>query len=136
MAVEHLNPVGVPSVDGISQVSIGRGSRVVFFSGQIGRMLDGNPAGDDLRSQTAQALRNLQAVAEAAGVTAADITKTTIMIKDYDAARFDEFLAGFGDYIGAGGTIGTVAAASTLIGVAALYEPWCHIEIDATAIVD
>jgi enamine deaminase RidA (YjgF/YER057c/UK114 family) len=99
-------------------------------------MLDGNPVGDDLRSQTAQALRNLQAVAEAAGVTAADITKTTIMIKDYDAARFDEFMAGFGDYVGAGGTIGTVAAASTLIGVAALYESWCHIEIDAIAVVD
>ena len=108
----------------------------MFFSGQVGRLLDGSPAGDDLRSQTAQALRNLQAVADAAGVTAADITKTTIMIKDFDAARFDEFMAGFGDYIGAGGTIGTIAAASTLIGVAALYEPWCDIEIDATAVLD
>src|SRR4051794_13044692 len=99
MAVEHLDPEGAPAVEGIAQVSIARGSKVVFFSGQIGRLLDGSPAGEDLRSQTAQALRNLQTIADAAGVTAADITKTTILIKDYDASRFDEFMAGFGDYI-------------------------------------
>ena len=136
MAVEHLDPEGAPAVEGIAQVSIGRGSKVVFFSGQIGRLLDGSPAGEDLRSQTAQALRNLQAIADAAGVTAADITKTTILIKDYDSTRFEEFMAGFGEYIGGGGTIGTIAAASTLIGVSALFEPWCQIEIDATAVLD
>ncbi len=26
--------------------------------------------------------------------------------------------------------------ASTLVGVAALYEPWCAVEIDAGAVVD
>jgi 2-iminobutanoate/2-iminopropanoate deaminase len=136
MAVEHLDPPGAPAVDGIAQVSIGRGAKVVFFSGQVGRMLDGSPAGNDLRSQTTQALRNLQVLADAVGVTASDITKTTIMIRDYDAARFDAFMAGFGDYIGGGGTLGTIPAASTLIGVAALFEPWCHVEIDAIAVLD
>jgi enamine deaminase RidA (YjgF/YER057c/UK114 family) len=136
VAVQHVDPEGAPTVDGIAQVSIGRGSKIVFFSGQVGRVLDGSPVGDDLRSQTAQALRNLQVLANTVGVTATDLCKTTIMIKDYDGARFDEFMAGFGDYIGDGGTLGTVPAASTLIGVSELFEAWCQVEIEAVAVLD
>ena len=46
----------------------------------------------------------------------------------------DELLGAVNDYVEAGGTL--PVSASTLVGVAALYEPWCLVEIDAVAVVD
>jgi enamine deaminase RidA (YjgF/YER057c/UK114 family) len=133
--VEHINPPGSPSVEGISQISIARGSRLAFFSGQVGRLGDGSPAGQDLRSQTAQALRNLEVLGNVINVTAEDIAKVTILVKDYDPSKFEEFMAGFGDYVEEGGRLGTVPSASTLVGVTSLYEPWCLVEIEAIAVL-
>lgn len=54
----------------------------VFLSGQIG--LDpatGQVVGADVATQTAQVLRNIDAVLEAAGCSSADIIKTTIFLQ-------------------------------------------------------
>jgi enamine deaminase RidA (YjgF/YER057c/UK114 family) len=56
-AIEHLTPDVVP-IAGPPHVSIATGcSKIVFFSGQVGRLADGTPAGDTVRAQFAQALR-------------------------------------------------------------------------------
>ena len=133
MAIEHLNPAGVAPIDNVSHVSVATGSKIVFFAGQVGRQPDGSPAGDDLRSQTQQALRNVQTCAESVGVTSADIAKLTIYIKDYSPDKFDAFMAGFGDYLEGGGTLVSTSAA-TLVGVTALFEPWSLVELDAIAV--
>lgn len=39
------------------------------------------------------------------------------------------------DYIDEGGNVSEFTA-STLVGVAALYERWCAVDIDAVAVVD
>jgi enamine deaminase RidA (YjgF/YER057c/UK114 family) len=133
MAVEHFNPSGVAPIDNVSQVSVATGSKIVFFAGQVGSKPDGSPAGDDLRSQTKQALQNLQTCADSVSVTSADIAKLTIYVKDYSAERFDEFMAGFGDYLEDGSTVAS-ASAATLVGVATLFEPWSLVELDVIAV--
>ena len=50
MPVEHLTPDAVPSA-GPPHVSIATGSKMVFCSGQVGRLVDGNAAGETLSSR-------------------------------------------------------------------------------------
>lgn len=57
----------------------------LFCAGQIGRDPEtGQFTGSDVRVQTERALRNLQAVVEAAGGTLRDVVKTTIFLKNID----------------------------------------------------
>ncbi|MGF1513640.1 MAG: Rid family detoxifying hydrolase [Elainellaceae cyanobacterium] len=59
--------------------------QLVFVAGQIplapqgGGLVDG-----DVGQQTEQALRNLEAVVQAAGATLADVVKTTVFLADMD----------------------------------------------------
>lgn len=65
---------------------------MVFTSGQI--PLDPGTmeiVGDDVTVQTEQVIKNLHAVLEAAGCTAANVVKTTCFLKDMgDFAAFNE----------------------------------------------
>lgn len=61
---------------------------VLYTAGQIGLTIDGELAGDDIRSQTRQVLQNLSAVISEAGSTPNDVIKTTIFLSD-----MDDFLA-------------------------------------------
>ena len=71
----------------------------------------------------------VEAVAARSGVA-----KTTIYVKDWRPELMDELYGAVNDYIEGGGRFGEFTA-STLVGVAALYEPWCLVEIDAVAVV-
>ena len=56
---------------------------LLFVSGQI--PIDpatGAFAGEDVASQTRQALKNVSAILEAAGYTCADVVKTTVLLAD------------------------------------------------------
>lgn len=55
---------------------------LVFCSGQLGLDPTTGELVDGLEAQTERALRNLQAVLDAAGSTMADIVKTTIFLAD------------------------------------------------------
>ena len=74
-----------------------RQNGLVFLSGQI--PLD--PATSQLvtgsiEEQTARVIQNLQAVLEAAGLTLADVVKTTVFLKDMNNfARMNETYANF-----------------------------------------
>jgi hypothetical protein len=50
-------------------------------------------------------------------------------------SQIDELYGAANDNIEEGGRFSEFSA-STLVGVAALYEPWCVVEIDAVAVVD
>jgi enamine deaminase RidA (YjgF/YER057c/UK114 family) len=134
MSVEHLTPDVVPSA-GPPHVSIATGSKFVYFSGQVGRLADGTPAGDTLRAQFAQALRNLDAVATAVGVEPRHLAKTTVYVRDWRPELMEELYGAVNDYVEDSGKF-VEFTASTLVGVAALYEPWCLVEVDAVAVVD
>ncbi len=65
--------------------------KILFVSGQIPLTPDGTLAGDDIVSQTHQALKNVLAVVEKSGGTAQNIVKTTVLMKDLsDFATMNE----------------------------------------------
>ena len=64
--------------------------RVLYTSGQLGLVpATGSLAGDDIKSQSEQALLNLKAIVLAAGFTMDDVVKTTVFLSDI--AQFSEF---------------------------------------------
>lgn len=135
MAIELLNPEGLPKPDVYRQVAVATGSRIVFLSGQVARDADGAPVGTgDLAAQVDQALRNVATGVQAAGGTFADIAKLTIYIVDWTPDKMAAFGEGVARAAGALGVDPTKAV--TLLGVAALAEPDLLVEIEAVAVLD
>jgi len=70
----------------------------VFTSGQIPLTPSGELVKGDIREQTRQVLRNLEAVLKAAGASLKDVVKTTVYITDMDQfAKVNEVYAQFFD---------------------------------------
>ena len=69
----------------------------IFTSGQLGLIPEsGEPAGEDIKSQTRQALKNVQSVLEAAGTDLSHVLKTTVFLRDMnDFAAMNEVYAEF-----------------------------------------
>ncbi|KIM03872.1 MAG: deaminase [Sulfurovum sp. AS07-7] len=65
-----------------SQAIVANG--LIYTSGQIGLMPNGEMAGNDISSQTNQVLSNLKAVLEAGGSSMEKVIKTTIFLADMD----------------------------------------------------
>ena len=76
------SPDGAPA-GGPYSPAVGAGD-FVFISGQIPLDPDGKIVGYTPKDQTRKALENLGATLEAAGLTFANVVKTTIFIKDMD----------------------------------------------------
>jgi 2-iminobutanoate/2-iminopropanoate deaminase len=57
---------------------------MIYTSGQIGLMPDGQMAGNGIISQTNQVIKNLKAVLEAGGSSMNNVIKTTIFLADMD----------------------------------------------------
>lgn len=135
MAVELLNPDGLPKPDVYRQVAVATGSKLVFLAGQVARSADGAPVGGgDLVAQVEQAVLNVHTGVTAAGGTFADIVKLTVYVVDWSP----EMMGALGD-----GMARAAASLSidpvrpiTLIGVAALAEPDLLVEIEAVAVLD
>jgi 2-iminobutanoate/2-iminopropanoate deaminase len=120
---------GAPAAIGpYSQAQVVRlhgGNRMVFTSGQValdpktGELIDG-----DVVAQTERALRNLAAVLNGAGLTLADVVKTTV------------YLADMGDFQAMNGAYGEFfkesPPARTTIAAAGLPRG-ARVEIDAVA---
>lgn len=134
MAVELVNPEGLPQPDVYRQVAVATGSRLVFLSGQVARTADGEPVGmGDLAAQVEQALRNVVTAVEAVGGTFADVAKLTIYVVDWNVDKMPTL--GEGIMRASAGLGIDPLKAVTLIGVAALGEPDLLVEIEATAVL-
>lgn len=131
MSIEKINPPGLAEPAGYSHVVVAERSKTIHLAGQVGVGPDGAVAGDDLASQTAQAFRNVGIALEAAGAGWDDVVKMVVYIVGYDAEKASEFFAGIGQAFGGG----MPSTATTLIGVASLFQPEFLIEIDATAAI-
>lgn len=73
----------------------------VYTSGQIGLKPNGEFAGECIKEQTTQVMKNLKAVLEAAGSSLSKVIKATIFIKDMTEFKvIDEVYKSFfdGDY--------------------------------------
>jgi enamine deaminase RidA (YjgF/YER057c/UK114 family) len=133
MTIERKETVeGIAPIVGSTISSSASGSRTIYLSGQVGTLADGSLAGGDLKSQTAQAFRNISVALEANGATTDDVAKITFYVVDWTPEKLGPLLEGAIEALGDDLT----ATSTTLVGVAALFEPEWLIEIDATAVVD
>ena len=123
--IQHLGPpvqrAGV--VQPISPAVIAD-DRFVFVAGQV-PMRNGQPAGDDIASQTHYALDLIEAILQRAGCTLADVVKTTVWL--VDANDYPGFNAAYAERFAAA----TAPARSTVI--SGLIAP-VLVEIEAVAL--
>ena len=131
MITDRLDPTGLATIPGAVNLTIATGSRIVHISGQTGVDADGKVVGSTHVEQSKRALQNLRVAIEAAGATPADIAKLMIYIVDYNEAALEALVAAAIEVFGNDYPI----TASTLVGVATLWQPDVLIEIDAVAIV-
>jgi enamine deaminase RidA (YjgF/YER057c/UK114 family) len=129
MPRQDTNPEELHPAPGFSHVTEAKGTRLVYFAGQLALDQEfGILGGDDLGEQTKAAMRNLETAMKAVGVGWEDIVRRTIYTlhpTEYEVitAAIDEVTGG-ADY-----------PAQTIIGVTGLAVPGCLIEIECTASV-
>jgi enamine deaminase RidA (YjgF/YER057c/UK114 family) len=129
MTIEKINPEGLAEPAGYTHVAIAQGTKRIYVAGQIGVGVDDQVVGDDLASQTAQALDNMRVALAAAGAGWDDVAKLTIYVVDYDESKMEALGAGMGQAMERGMT----PTAATLVGVQALFRADVLVEIDAIA---
>ena len=129
MPRRDTNPEELHPAPGFSHITEAKGTRLVYFAGQLA--LDpefGIVGGDDLGEQTRAAMRNLEAAMKAVGVGWDDIVRRTIYT--LHPTEYEVITAAIDDVTG-----GADHPAQTLIGVTGLAVPGCLIEIECTASV-
>jgi enamine deaminase RidA (YjgF/YER057c/UK114 family) len=129
MALELINPDGLPTPESYTHVVVATGGRLVFVAGQVADDPQGNLVGaGDLAAQARQAFANLGRCLTAAGAAPEQVTKLTIYVvghrPDYLPGISRARMAVFGDH----------RPADTLVGVETLAEPGYLIEVDAIAV--
>ncbi|MEV0078108.1 RidA family protein [Nocardia neocaledoniensis] len=134
MAVELINPDGLPKPEVYRQMAVATGSRLVFLAGQVARDADGNPVGaGDFAAQVEQAYLNVATALGAAGGSFDDVARLTIYVVDWNADKFP--LLGEGVARAAAKLGVDPVKPITLLGVAALGEPDLLVEVEATAVL-
>jgi enamine deaminase RidA (YjgF/YER057c/UK114 family) len=133
MSIEAKETVaGLAPIPGSAISTIATGTKMLYLSGQTGQVADGSVAGADFKSQASQALRNIKTALAANGATLADVAKIVFYVVDWNMEKLGPLMESaievFGDEF--------PVTATTLIGVAALFEPDYLIEVDVTAVID
>lgn len=130
MTARVIQPAGWPRPRGYSNGMSARG-RQIFVAGQIGWNERGVLAGNDLISQTRQALRNIVAILAADGAEPTHLVRLTWFV--VDRRDYLTQAKALGDVYRE--VMGTHYPAMSAVQVAALMEPGAVVEIEATAVV-
>jgi enamine deaminase RidA (YjgF/YER057c/UK114 family) len=129
MPRQDTNPEELHPAPGFSHVTEAKGTRLVYFAGQLALDQEfGILGGDDLGEQTKAAMRNLESAMKAVGVGWDDIVRRTIYT--LHPTEFEAITAAIDEVTG-----GADYPAQTIIGVTGLAVPGCMIEIECTASV-
>jgi enamine deaminase RidA (YjgF/YER057c/UK114 family) len=131
MITDRLDPEGLRKIPGSANVTIATGSRIVHISAQAGVDAEGNIVGPKHYDQFCRAIENVCTALEAAGATFDDVAKLTFYIVDYDDRALNAMITAVVDTLGKEFPI----AATSILGVAALWQPGLLVEIDAVAVV-
>ncbi|PYE14635.1 enamine deaminase RidA (YjgF/YER057c/UK114 family) [Williamsia limnetica] len=135
MAIELINPEGLPKPDVYRQLSIATGSRLVFLAGQVARDAEGNQVGaGDFAAQVEQAYLNIGTALAEIGGSFDDVAKLTIYVVDWSQDKYP--LLGEGVARAAAKLGVDPVKPITLLGVASLGEPDLMVEVEATAVLD
>ena len=129
MALEYINPAGLPVPAAYTHVVVAAGTRLVFVAGQVAEDGDGNVIGPgDIAAQARQAFANLGRALAAAGARPDQVTKLGIFVARYRREYLPAIEAGrvalFGPH----------KPTDTLVGVETLSRSDYLIEVDAIAI--
>lgn len=129
MATTNLNPWSWQQDFGFSHgVEVQTPKRIVEVSGQCATGGDGAPqAAGDMGGQIRQAIANIEAVLNEAGMGLSNIVRIRVFATDVQAA-----LENWGDVVGRLNAA-DCRPASTLVGTTALFHPDMMVEIEATA---
>ncbi|MBB4752147.1 RidA family protein [Actinoplanes lobatus] len=134
MAINLVNPSGLPKIDAYRQVSIATGSKLVFIAGQVAWDAEGITVGHgDLAAQVEQCYVNIGTALSEAGGSFDDVAKLTVYVVDWTPDKMTPLLEGISRASAKLGIIPVPPA--TLLGVAALDVPDHLVEIEATAIL-
>ncbi len=94
-----INSENAPAPIGPYSHSVMAEGKMLFISGQIPFDANGNLAGDDIVSQTHQAIKNIESIVSEAGGKLSDVVKTTVLMQDMnDFAKMNEV---YDSYFGA-----------------------------------
>ena len=124
----------VPSVPGLStppgySYAASESGELVFFAGQVPLDADGKVVGrGDFDAQVRKTFANLRLVLESAGCTPAGVLKITYFVVGLTPERRGAIRAARDELFPA-----AAKPASTLIGVAALFDPEVLIEVEVVA---
>ena len=92
-----ISTTGAPTALGPYSQGIDTGS-LVFVAGQIGREAQSGDLAEGVEAQTREACKNIAAILDAAGLTWADVVKTTCFLADI--ADFDAFNGVYKTFVG------------------------------------
>jgi 2-iminobutanoate/2-iminopropanoate deaminase len=84
MTREPLSTTNAPGAIGPYSQAIRASGSFLFLSGQIPLTAAGEVITGDVKEQTNQVMKNISAVLEAAGLTMANVVKTTIFLSSMD----------------------------------------------------
>lgn len=128
---EFLKPEGLAPANGYTHVVAAKPGRLVFIAGQVANDAKGNLVGKgDLRAQTRQVFENLKTALAAAGASFDDVVKITWYVKGYKPADLPTLREVRNAYVNKENP-----PASTLVGVASLFQDEYLIEVEAIAVV-
>lgn len=131
MDKQFINPPAVAAPRGYTHVVTASAGKSVFVSGQIAFDSAGEIVGHgDLKAQTEQVYRNLEAALGAAGATFADVVKMTTYVVDFAPAQLTLIRDVRSRYF-----TGGEPPASTLVGVQALAVDGLLIEVEVIAML-
>jgi enamine deaminase RidA (YjgF/YER057c/UK114 family) len=131
MITDRIDPPGLALIPGSANVVVATGDRLVAVSGQTGVDEDGKVVGTTHLDQSRRALENLRVALDASGASPADVVKLTVYVVEYSDAALEALMTAAIEVFGEDYPI----TASTLVGVATLWQPDVLVEIDALAMV-
>jgi len=128
MNIEHSNPEGLHRNPAFTQMVALQGpAKLLFVGGQNAVDASGAIVGEDLATQTAQALKNVLTALAAGGASQANVVKLNVYVVQGAAV---------GEAFAAARTVwGLHPTALTVLVVAGLANPRFLVEIDAVAAV-
>ena len=105
--------------------------RMVFIAGQVANNKDGKLVGkDDLKAQAVQVFENLKTALAAAGATFDDVVKINWYVKAYKPELLPVLREVRNSYVNKNSP-----PASTLVGVASLFQEDYLLEVEAVAVL-
>ena len=128
---EFLKPEGLAPAHGYTHVVVAKPGQLIILSGQLANNPQGQLVGKgDLKAQTIQVFENIKTALSSAGATFNDVVKITYFVRDFKPADLPAIRTVRDSYVNT-----SAPPASTLVGVASLFQDDYLIEIEATAVL-